>query len=138
MKQYNLRFHHVMCMHTYSGTGYSKKFSEKMEQLITDCQQFPETSLLLIDHCDDLCSACPHRRADGCKEEASIIQRDQEVREYFGLQKGRLTYNELIQQIHAAFSEIKTISQVCHTCRFYPLCDAVLPKTLLSEQTSDR
>lgn len=130
MNRYKLRFHHVMCMHTYSGTGYSKEFSLRMEQLISDCQNHPETILDLTGCCDDLCAVCPHRRESLCKDAASIAQRDQEVQGYFCLKKGTLTYRELLRQIGGRFSAIERASQVCHSCQFYRLCDSVLPKQL--------
>lgn len=130
MNRYNLRFHHVMCMHTYSGTGYSKEFSHRMEQLIFDCQNYPETELVLTDCCDDLCTVCPHRSGAVCEDALSIARRDDEVRNYFELKKGVLTYRELLQQVGKRFSEVTRAAQVCHSCKFYELCDTVLPKKI--------
>lgn len=132
MIKYRLRYHHVMCMHLYSGTGYSEAFCRQMEQLLQDCQDAPNNiSITLISSCDDLCAVCPNRTGAICKEEASIRQRDREVQAYFKLADGwKGTYADLIEQIRLPFSKIQRASDVCHRCQFYGLCDHVLPKKL--------
>ncbi|WP_052446648.1 DUF1284 domain-containing protein [Candidatus Soleaferrea massiliensis] len=127
-----LRHHHLMCMHTYSGTGYSGEFCRNMERILQTLRQNPDTAVMLSAACDDICGACPNRIGGRCREEASIQKRDAKVAAFFNCGGDiQTTYRQLLDKIGPAFSKLTDVSQVCHRCEFYELCNAVLPKKLL-------
>ena len=127
-----LRHHHLMCMHTYSGTGYSGDFCRNMEQILRTLRRNPDTVIALSAACDDICGACPNRIGNRCQEEVSIQKRDAEVAAFFDCRSGmRMTYRQLLEKIGPAFSKLTDVSEVCHRCEFYDLCNAVLPKKLV-------
>lgn len=61
MKEIKLRYHHVMCIHTYSGHGYDEKFTENIENVIKIFKEEPNINIRFVDNCDDVCKSCPNR-----------------------------------------------------------------------------
>lgn len=129
-----LRFHHLLCMHTYSGTGYSEDFCRNMERIRSHLFENPDTIVKLIKGCDDICANCPNRTGHLCKEEKSILKRDRDTAAFFMLEEGAcLSYRDLVKKINPRFSALWDIRTVCIRCEFASLCNAVLPKNLLTE-----
>ena len=54
-----IRAHHGLCFSFFRGKGYSKTFTENMNRIFEQLKENP--SILLIDHADDVCSACKWR-----------------------------------------------------------------------------
>ena len=61
-----LRAHHLLCVLGFRGLGYSREFVENMSRIVGRIKSTPDTELLLTDLCDDVCSACPHRKGRRC------------------------------------------------------------------------
>lgn len=131
MKEVKLRYHHVMCIHTYSGHGYDERFSENIEKIIKVLKEDSNINIRFVDNCDDICEACPNRNEEYCIGEKSIREKDSRVKKYFNLDKKSIdTYNDLVEEIKPTFSRLRDISEVCGQCDFKKLCNNVLPKNI--------
>lgn len=131
MKEVKLRYHHIMCMHTYSGHGYDEIFAKNMEKTIKILKENPNINIRFVDNCDDICKACPNRDVEYCSGEESIREKDIKVKRYFNLDKKKInTYNDLVGEISPTFRTLKDISKVCGECYFKKLCNKVLPKDI--------
>lgn len=131
MKEIKLRYHHIMCMHTYSGHGYNERFSKNIEKIIKVFNENPNINIRFVDKCDDICKVCPNRVGEYCSGEDSIREKDNNVKKYFQLERKFIdTYKELVEEIKPTFSELQDISEVCGQCDFKKLCNKVLPKNI--------
>lgn len=131
MKEIRLRYHHVMCIHTYSGHGYDEKFAENIEKIIKIFKEDPNINIRFVDNCDDICKACPNRNGEYCSGEDSIREKDNRVKKYFDLDRKSIdTYKDLVEEIKATLSELQDISEICGQCDFKKLCNKVLPKNI--------
>lgn len=56
----HLRPHHLLCLQTFVGHGYSPEFVEHMTLIKDQLKADPQTPIALINGADDLCSRCPN------------------------------------------------------------------------------
>jgi len=61
----SVRGHHLLCILGFRGRGYDQRFVQNMSRLVATIRENPHVIVVVGDHCDDICSACPYR-ADGC------------------------------------------------------------------------
>ena len=68
-----LRPHHLLCLQTFVGHGYSDEFVAHMthvqKQLVAD----PHTPIALVDGSDDLCRHCPNCVGGQCTSEKPAL-----------------------------------------------------------------
>ncbi|MBQ3391917.1 MAG: DUF1284 domain-containing protein [Lachnospiraceae bacterium] len=55
-----LRSHHLLCMQTFVGNGYSEAFVENMKQVLARLAAEATPGFMLAEGADDLCAACPN------------------------------------------------------------------------------
>ena len=91
MKRLKLRLHHLMCCYTFTGVGYDNGFSANMRHITALLYGEEPAELTLVQECDDICAACPHKVEGVCDAEDSIQKRDAEVAAYFGKEAGQTT-----------------------------------------------
>lgn len=124
-----LRAHHLLCMLTYVGKGYSPAFVENYEVIAARLSAGEEIELVAGP--DDICgplTADPEAHCHG----ASVIERDREAADAVARLMGsplppgtRITpTSALIKQLRANFAtgEIRT---ACSGCEWSGLCDSV-------------
>ena len=127
MKRLKLRLHHLMCCYTFTGVGYDNGFSANMRHITALLYGEEPAELTLVQECDDICAACPHKVNGMCDTEESIQKRDAEVAVYFGKEAGQTTENRvLVQELLPRWKRLKRIDEVCRTCAFTELCNRVL------------
>ena len=61
-----IRAHHLLCMLGFRGLGYSKEFVRNMTRIVRCIRDIPEAAIKLIETCDVICRACPHREDGVC------------------------------------------------------------------------
>ena len=60
----HLRPHHLLCLQTFTGRGYSEEFVRHMTLVKRQLTRDPRTAIELVSGVDDLCAHCPNN-ADG-------------------------------------------------------------------------
>lgn len=125
-----LRPHHLLCLLTFAGKGYSPDFVARFEKIASRIAA--ENELVeIVSGPDDICAALLADPACHCRD-ANIAERDrlaseavselldQPVEAGAKLQLGRKILDSLRQAFAAG-----TIRQACCGCQWSPLCDAI-------------
>jgi hypothetical protein len=131
-----LRPHHLLCMLTYAGRGYTPRFTSGMDDLIRRLGSGEE--ITVIDGPDDICapwlgevSCNPESRQPHCHE-PRITGRDQRAAADISALLGqeitsgsRLRLDaELLQRLRQAF-QAGGIRSGCQGCEWKDFCDAL-------------
>ena len=125
-----LRPHHLLCLQTYIGKGYSAEFVAGYERIVTRLNAGEEVEI--IEGPDDICApllseqTCPHchndsvlhRDALAAREIARLIGRDLEIGHRMSLDRSTLA------RLRAAFAEGR-LRSACQSCPWSALCDEI-------------
>ena len=65
----HLRPHHLLCLQTFVGLGYSEEFVRNMTRAKEALGRDPSTAIKLVRGADDLCGACPNCEEGHCTSE---------------------------------------------------------------------
>ncbi len=122
-----LRPHHLLCILTYKGLGYTNAFVENFDQIIINLSKDPK--ITIIKGCDDICKAWLDEPACHCHNH-SIIVRDQLALQCLSAALGysidigsTLALDKsLRQKLRYAFARTKTLRTACENCQWYDLC----------------
>ena len=69
----HLRPHHLLCLQTFIGRGYSKEFVEHMTLVKKQLTDEPHTPITLVHGADDLCTHCLNCVEGRCISEKPVI-----------------------------------------------------------------
>lgn len=128
-----LRGHHLLCMLTYIGKGYTPLFVENYDRIAR--QLSLGAIITLVTGSDDICAPLLCEKDCHCHR-ASVTMRDQialqEISALLGvyLQPGsQLTLNQqLLEKLRNAFREHK-IRRACQGCEWAELCTNIAQNT---------
>ena len=124
-----LRPHHLLCLLTYSGKGYSAAFTANYDVIAARISQGED--ILIVEGPDDICAPLlgdsePHCWRDSVTERDRLAARD--LRELLGdpIQvDAKLTLSpEVIQRMRAAFAAGSTRA-ACLGCQWSDLCSSI-------------
>ncbi len=62
----HLRPHHLLCLQTFVGHGYSEEFTAHMTLVKRQLASDPGTPIRLVSGADDLCAHCPNCVSGSC------------------------------------------------------------------------
>lgn len=79
----HLRPHHLLCLQTFVGRGYSEEFVEHMTLAKRQLTADPRTPIILVNGADDLCAHCPNCIEGQCTSEKPALF-DRAVRDKLG------------------------------------------------------
>ena len=65
----HLRPHHLLCLQTFIGYGYSEEFVRQMTAVKHQLADFPDAPVRIVRGTDMLCSHCPNCRKGHCKSD---------------------------------------------------------------------
>lgn len=128
------RAHHLLCMLTYIGKGYSQSFTDNYDRIINQLNMGDKT-IELINGPDDMCAPrlCDENDTNCHCRENHIDDIDQEalsdirkMPEFMDLQVGhriQITEN-LIKSLRKAYKD-NTIRTACIGCEWKDLCDGI-------------
>lgn len=126
-----LRPHHLLCVLTFKGKGYTPAFVENYETIV-DRLNSGET-IEIIDGPDALCGPMLDEPECHCRNE-SVSLRDRQaldaVRDVLSLPTGttRLALNSTtLARLRAAFKDGR-LRQACKGCEWESLCSAIAQK----------
>ncbi|HHN81317.1 MAG TPA: DUF1284 domain-containing protein [Methanomicrobia archaeon] len=122
METINLRPHHLLCICTFYGLGYSHHFVEAFKEIKKKIDD-DNVRIRLICGEDDICTHCPHRET--CPKLIFTKLLDAKVLRATGLMCER-TYSTT--EIYSIIDEVVTSSVlelICKDCAFYNYCKSV-------------
>ena len=134
-----LRPHHLMCLLSFRGYGYSDLFTRNFKsihsQVLSKCEN--TINLQITQYADTICKPCPHRRGTGCKEQDKINSLDRAHSEALNIKHGdQLSWKQAKQKIVANVNE-ETFHKICQQCSWkeYGYCQEALNKLHASHQS---
>lgn len=96
-----IRYHHLMCIPRYQGSGYSESFCENLKNIKS---RLKNNDYTLVENCDDVCLVCPNNIDGKCVDDEKVGRYDKLVKEK--LEKG----------------EVPLPKDICSDCRWYYIC----------------
>jgi hypothetical protein len=69
----HLRPHHLLCLQTFVGRGYSEEFVEHMTLVKRQLTANPRTPITLVSGADELCAHCPNCVDGQCSSEKPAL-----------------------------------------------------------------
>lgn len=124
-----LRAHHLLCMLTYVGKGYTPGFTINYDRIARRMNDGEEIEL--VEGPDDICRGLLCEKDAHCFN-ASVLRRDEAARlsvsalmnETFSAGKRFHVSPEFLLELRAAFAAGR-IRQACRGCQWHKLCDRV-------------
>lgn len=134
-----LRPHHLLCMLTFAGKGYTPEFVSNFEQVVKRIETGCEV-IQIVAGPDDICSMLLAEPGCHCHN-ASILSRDLRAAEAVSglfsvpIQPGtELNPSQnLLGSLREAFAA-GTIRQACEGCQWKSTCDAIAAKGFIEAQ----
>lgn len=124
-----LRPHHLLCLLTYAGNGYSAAFTAGFDAIVARLSQ--GAPVLLVDGPDDVCAPLLHDATAHCRRD-SVRQRDQRAAADLGALLQRPIAAGALLTLDAAalaawrhaFAQGRTRT-ACAGCEWQPLCSSI-------------
>ena len=114
----HLRPHHLLCLRTFVGRGYSEEFVEHMTLVKRQLTANPLTPITLVSGADDLCAHCPNCVDGQCTfEKPALFDRLVEEKLW------RNTLSKLIGIPESLCITEDLIASCCPGCEWRELCD---------------
>ncbi|HEY9855510.1 MAG TPA: DUF1284 domain-containing protein [Stenomitos sp.] len=141
-----LRAHHLMCVTTYQGKGYSPEFVANMNRVWHALRAGAYSHAKATSVADPLCMACPNLQDQAndtsCRYHVSISERDRRMLAAMGWQEGEIIeLGSVMDDIHARHAAL--MNEVCVGCDWTAICserrftlreaDPPVPLPLLNE-----
>lgn len=119
----NLRPHHLLCIRTFSGAGYSHEFIDNMHRVVSACK-IPSQTIKIVEGLDDICACCPHNQGNLCIRNDDMAKgMDKRTLSILGLRLDFL-YNSLnLGDIIEIAIQQGLFCDVCERCEWFdPYC----------------
>ncbi len=116
IKTPKLRPHHILCMHAFSGMGYSDSFVDNMTDVIEEIKEFD--LLEIIFTVDDICKECPHLvEGSLCDSNNRVNALDERVIKAYNLEQRVYRYSEIISKLQGLSHDQHRA--ICKECSWY-------------------
>lgn len=117
-----LRPHHLLCIKFYQGKGYSEDFTNNMNYILKKLNSNDNLYITLIDQCDDICTACPHKTSMAeCDTFNKVNSLDKLVVKTFDLTLNKTySYKDLKSIIDTNLTP-KNHKEICKDCEWFEL-----------------
>ncbi|WP_367718436.1 DUF1284 domain-containing protein [Nitratireductor sp. GISD-1A_MAKvit] len=137
-----LRAHHLLCMLTYVGRGYSPAFTANFDRIVSRLNA--GESLLVVEGPDDICRPLLNEQPQPHCLEARVKKRDARAATALSrwldlsVETGRLLHpdRKLITRMRSAFAEGKT-RQACLGCEWQSLCTRIADNAYTESRLGD-
>ena len=121
-----LRPHHLLCLQTFVGCGYSEEFVEHMAVVKRQLTEIPNTLITLVRGADDLCAHCPNCVEGQCTSENPALF-DRLVEEKLALLQLRQEPVTVLEGIpNALHITDNLLADCCPGCEWKGLCNSAL------------
>lgn len=113
-----LRPHHLLCIQSYIGHGYSKEFVENMNRIVFQLNE--DTSIKLVKTTDDICKACPNNLGNGkCQYETRVCKFDSGVLTAFNFKDNYVySYKFLLDTLKGKLTH-ENFKDICGDCEWH-------------------
>ncbi|WP_077369623.1 DUF1284 domain-containing protein [Anaerosalibacter sp. Marseille-P3206] len=117
-----LRPHHLMCIQSYIGKGYSEEFVKNMDIVVGSLRENKDQIIRLVEGNDHVCSHCPHN-IDGrkCESDEKVVTMDRKVLKYLEITPGEYSYSQLFNRLKEKLTD-EAFRDICGDCEWYELC----------------
>ncbi len=125
-----LRGHHLLCILTFVGHGYSRAFSENYKTVVQRLNA--GEPVVLVDGPDDICAALIKEDADPHCFTCSVTERDTAALEVvravlerpLGIGEELVLTADMIALLRGAYGKGK-MAAACNGCEWQQLCDDI-------------
>ncbi len=121
-----LRGHHLICLHFFTGAGYSRVFVDNLRAVLQRAGQDEE--IVVTEGADEVCEACPYLAGNCCAHkpdsEQEIRRLDELALNLLAAKTGqKVKWEEIRLQVLKAPAE--WFCAFCHGCDWETLCQGV-------------
>lgn len=123
----SLRPHHLVCLQSFKGEGYSAAFVHHAYEMLVFLEKCSSNrNVMIVGGCDELCQYCPNNHNETCSDEDEVREYDDNYLNILKLSTGQvLSWIEIKQNI-ANKLFISDFSKICGKCHWYSICREVL------------
>lgn len=119
----NVRPHHLLCIQKFTGHGYHADFTAHMKSVVSALKEHPETSVTIVQGCDDLCKMCPNQIGGVCISHQKTALMDSAVLRICNFAYGeRVLWKTAADTARERILETAAFDTVCAACQWYALC----------------
>jgi hypothetical protein len=123
MRELRLRHHHLLCVQTFTGLGYDRRFVSNMESVISLMSSDEEVIVHLSPFCDDICSSCPNQTGGRCIDEGSVAAKDRSAADFLGLpEELMMEARLLLPMVRDRLLNLDDLGLVCGDCSWISIC----------------
>lgn len=98
----SLRGHHLICLHFFTGEGYSSEFVENLYAIL---ERTKNENIIITYGADNVCKRCPSLIDGVCKDEKEISEMDKTALELLKLEiKETVSWNEIRRNLPKIFN----------------------------------
>jgi hypothetical protein len=119
-----LRPHHLVCLLSFQGKGYSEVFVSKTSKIIETMKTAPKKKLVsVINGCDDICEYCPKNSHSLCKDEDKVSDLDAKFSQKLNFFEGNiLSLNDIKERVKIL--SVEEFCEICSGCCWFCICYA--------------
>lgn len=120
-KRIKLRPHHFLCMRFWIGNGYSKEYTERVEEILPAMKSGEKVYVEFGP--DSLCEKCPHLKNGICDSQDRVVEFDRKVAEYCSLKNGEETdWDKVFQSVSSGIMNQNRFDLICGDCAWAEIC----------------
>ncbi len=114
----DLRGHHLVCLHFYSGEGYDSAFLHNLRNVIELAES---DGVNVCAGADDVCRACPYLEGGRCRDEEEIGDMDTIALDFLALLPGQLViWKDVRERLNEIFKTWH--DRYCQNCGWQDVC----------------
>ncbi len=128
MQEITLRTHHVICIQSFIGKGYSNKFIENLSNIINYLKlNNNQKCIKLSNNCDDICKCCPNKlHSNTCRKEEFIKHLDESYKQICNFDYNTQYSLEELNNIIKNNLTIDKFKNVCGNCEWFFICSKLI------------
>ncbi|MCL6471292.1 MAG: DUF1284 domain-containing protein [Firmicutes bacterium] len=118
-KPINLRGHHLLCIYTFAGRGYSDAFVQNMHRIVEACKS-PFQAIRITERADDICACCPHLIGTTCtKAEKRVLDMDRQVLKILKITPGTVSVSQFLRSKVKEAVDRGLFCAICTECEWF-------------------
>lgn len=115
-----LRGHHLICLHFFTGEGYSSEFVQNLYMVI---ERAKNENITITYGADNICKKCPFLINGFCKDEKEILEMDKTALDLLKLEIRKIvSWNEIRKSLPKIFNDWYRL--YCVPCIYLGACSS--------------